>query len=89
VSVSEHVHDLPTDDELAQLIGAATPHFALQIRERVASFAAALGPTDARQDGLQAAMARLDALATGGEAGGEDDPDLPARSSLAVGVDRP
>jgi hypothetical protein len=30
VSVHEHVHDLPTEDELAQLVGAATPHFAFQ-----------------------------------------------------------
>ena len=88
MSVSEHVHDLPTDDELAQLIGAATPHFALQIRERLAALVAVLPPGDQRRVGLEAAMNDLSALATGGEAGGDESPDLPTRSSLVIGSDR-
>ena len=88
MSISEHVHDLPSDDELAQLVGAATPHFALQIRERLAALVRALPESDDRVVGLTTAMARLEALAVGGEAGGDDVPDLPARTSLAVGAGR-
>ena len=50
----EHVHDLPTEDELAQLVGAATPHFAFQAAERIAKLAASLPPDHTRQPELAA-----------------------------------
>ena len=80
--VFQHVYQIPTEDELAQLVGAATPHFAFQIRDRVAQYAAALPPDHARQAEFQAHLARLDELGYGGESGGVTQPDLPPRESL-------
>jgi hypothetical protein len=80
--VFQHVHPIPTEDELAQLVGVATPHFAFQIRDRVAQFAAALPPDHPRQAELQAHLRHLDELGYGGETGGVTRPDLPPRESL-------
>lgn len=81
--VFQHVHPVPSEDELAQLVGAATPHFAFQIRARVAQYAEALPPDHPRQAELAAHLARLDELGYGGEAAGVTRPDLPPRASLA------
>ncbi len=81
--VFQHVHQIPTEDELAQLVGAATPHFAFQIRARIAQYAEALPPDHARQAELQAHLRRLDELGYGGESAGVTRPDLPPRESLA------
>jgi hypothetical protein len=83
MSVAEHVYDIPSDDELAQLVGAATPHFALQIRDRVAQLAAALPPDHPRQPELRAHIERLEWLAIHGEHGPGKTFDLPPRPSLA------
>lgn len=80
--VFQHVHSMPTEDELAQLVGAATPHFAFQIRTRVAQYAAALPPDHPRQAELDAHLRRLDELGYGGESAGVTRPDLPPRESL-------
>ena len=80
--VFQHVHSIPTEDELAQLVGAATPHFAFQIRDRIAEFAAALPPDHARQPELKAHLDRLDELGYDGESAGVTRPDLPPRESL-------
>jgi hypothetical protein len=82
MTILDRVYDIPDDDELAQLVGAATPHFALQIRERVASFAKSLPQDHPRQAELQLQLERLERLASGGETGGSSGPDLPPRSSL-------
>jgi hypothetical protein len=82
VTVAEHVYDVPNDDELARLIGAATPHFALQIRDRVAKLAAALPPDHPRQPALREHIARLERLAFHGETAMPEQRDLPARPSL-------
>lgn len=81
--VFQHVHQIPTEDELAQLVGAATPHFAFQIRDRVAQYAATLPPDHPRQPELQAHLQRLEELGYDGESGGVTQPDLPPRGSLA------
>ncbi len=81
--VFQHVHQIPTEDELAQLVGAATPHFAFQVRDRVAQFADALPPDHPRQPELQAHLRHLDELGYGGETGGVTQPDLPPGESLA------
>jgi hypothetical protein len=81
--VFQHVHPIPTEDELAQLVGAATPHFAFQIRERIAKYKDSLPPDHPRQAELAAQLARLDELGYGGESGGVTRPDLPPRESLA------
>ena len=83
VSVSQHVHDIPSEDELAQLVGAATPHFAFQVRERVAQYAAALPPDHRRQPELARHLERLEHLGREGESGHVSAPDLPRRAPLA------
>ncbi len=82
--VFQHVHDIPDEDELAQLVGAATPHFAFQIRDRVAQYAAALPPDHRRAPELAAHLARLDRLGYEGESAGVTAPDLPARPPTVV-----
>src|SRR4051812_14168589 len=84
VSVYEHVHDVPTEDELRQLVGAATPHFAFQAYERVAKLAAALPPDHPRQPELAAHLEYLERLGYEGETAGDPDPDLPPRPSIGL-----
>lgn len=80
--VQQHVYDVPSEDELAQLVGAATPHFAFQIRDRVARYAEALPPDHPRQAELAAQLARLDRLGYEGEGARVTVPDLPPRPPL-------
>ncbi len=79
---SEHVYDIPGEEELAQLVGAATPHFALQARDRIAGALARLPEEHPRRPEITAQLRRLEAIAFAGEAGGEAEPDLPAGPSL-------
>ncbi len=60
-----------TVEDVRQLMGASTPHFALQLRERIRRLIAPL-PADhpARLEG-EREIARLDALALDGEVRGE------------------
>jgi hypothetical protein len=83
VSVFQHVHDIPSEDELAQLVGAATPHFAFQALDRVTQYAAALPPGHPRQAELAAHIARLERLGLLGEDAAVTAPDLPPRPPLA------
>ncbi|MGI9538973.1 MAG: hypothetical protein ACR2N6_02350 [Miltoncostaeaceae bacterium] len=80
--VVQHQYDLPDEDELAKLVGAATPHFAFQIRARVQAYRNALPPDHARIPELDAHIATLERLGTHGEHGGVDDLDLPPSGSL-------
>ena len=80
--VFQHVHEIPSEDTLAQLVGAATPHFAFQIRDRVAAYAALLPRDHPRAAELTAHLERLDRLGLGGETGRVARPDLPPRKSL-------
>jgi hypothetical protein len=82
VSVYQHVHDIPSEDELSQLVGAATPHFAYQVRDRVAQYAAALPPDHPRQSALARHLKHLDRLGREGESGKVTAPDLPTRAPL-------
>ncbi len=84
MTVLEHNYPIPGEAELAQMVGAATPHFALQIRDRVHAFAQSLPADHARQTELSAHVARLESLALGGEAGSAGQAELPARSSLVI-----
>ena len=71
----------PTVEDVRQLMGASTPHFAMHLRNRIQTLISPL-PADhpARVEG-EREIARLDALARGseprGEAGGEE-PGLPS-----------
>ncbi|HEX4805526.1 MAG TPA: hypothetical protein VFU94_06465 [Conexibacter sp.] len=71
-------HDVTVED-VRELMGASTPHFALQLRERIRRLIREL-PADhpARVEG-EREIARLDALACSGEVRGE-----PARPDMAT-----
>jgi hypothetical protein len=84
VTIAEHVHPVPSEDELSALIGAATPHFALQIRDRVRDLMVSLPPDHPRQDELRRHVDRLERLALYGEAGEPEQVDLPPRPSMVV-----
>jgi hypothetical protein len=84
VTVREHIYPVPDEASLAQMVGAATPHFALQIRDRVVAFARSLPEDHPRQAELTAHVARLEALALGGEAGHAGQAELPTRPSLVI-----
>jgi hypothetical protein len=71
-----------TVDDVRQLMGSSTPHFALQLRVRIARLIAGLPEGDpARRLGEQE-IARLERLAYSGEVRGEGEP-LPTLPSLS------
>ena len=84
MSVREHIYPIPDDAELAQMVGAATPHFALQIRDRVAALRDTLPSDHPRRGELDRHVAHLEALALGGEAGAAGQAELPTRPSLTI-----
>ena len=75
MSQAEHPDRLRTDHEVTvedirQLMGASTPHFALQLRERIRSLIKGLPPDHpARAEG-EREIARLDRIAFAGEVRG-------------------
>ena len=72
----------PTVEDVQQLMGASTPHFALQIRNRIEHLIAGLpSGHPARVEG-EREIARLNRLAVEGEERGEGE-DLPELPSLA------
>lgn len=81
--VFEHDYGIPDEQELAQLVGAATPHFSHQILGRIAGYARTLPPDHPRQAELSRHMERLEAIGSGGETAGIDHSDLPPRASLS------
>ena len=72
-----------TVDDVRQLMGASTPHFALQLRERIRNLIRGLPPNHpARLDG-EREIARLDRIAIAGEIRGHDpEPGLTPLPSL-------
>ena len=79
-------HDVTVDD-VRQLMGASTPHFALQIRNRIARLVDGL-PADhpARIEGVRE-IARLTALGRSGEVRGtRHEPGIPALPSNRAGI---
>jgi hypothetical protein len=81
---AEHIYSVPDADELAQLVGAATPHFALQSHHRVMQLVETLPPDHPLQAELRAQLAWLERIAFDGESAGEADIDLPTMPSLSV-----
>ena len=70
---AERVRREPTVEDVRQLMGASTPHFALQIRNRIARLIRTL-PQDhpARVEG-EREIARLNRLGVTGETRGPDE----------------
>lgn len=81
-------HREVTLEDVRQLMGASTPHFALQIRNRIAKLVDGLPPEhEARVEG-EREMARLRLLGFDGENRGEaGEEGLPALASLSVAPD--
>jgi hypothetical protein len=88
VSEAEHPDRLRGDrevtvDDVRQLMGASTPHFALQLRERIRRLIAGLPADNPARTLGEREIARLDRLAYVGEVRGEpeeapDRPELPS-----------
>ena len=62
-----------TVDDVRQLMGASTPHFALQLRNRISKLIAPLGPDDPARTLGEQEIARLNRLAFTGESRGDDE----------------
>jgi hypothetical protein len=60
-----------TVDDVRQLMGSSTPHFALQLRSRIERLIAGLEPDDPARRLGQQEIARLERLAFTGEVRGE------------------
>ncbi len=75
----------PAVEDVRQLMGASTPHFALQLRNRIRTLISGLPPDHpARVEG-EREIGRLDEVAKGSERRGEDGQGEPAMPSLRKG----
>jgi hypothetical protein len=75
-------------EDVRQLMGASTPHFALQLRNRIRKLIAPLAPGDpARQEG-EREIARLERIAFAGEIRGDQGQDG-ERPLPSLGEDEP
>lgn len=72
-----------SEDDIRQLMGASTPHFALQLRDRIRRLIRPLPPGDPARVLGEQEIARLDRLAYSGEQRGIDPHDglRPLRSN--------
>ncbi|HEV7772001.1 MAG TPA: hypothetical protein VGO48_01795 [Conexibacter sp.] len=77
-------HDVTVED-VRQLMGASTPHFALQLRERIRRLIRDLPADHPARDEGEREIARLDALALAGEVRGEQ-ADMATLASVADGA---
>jgi hypothetical protein len=67
---ADRVHREPTVEDVRQLMGASTPHFALQLRNRIRNLVDGLAPDHpARVEG-EREIERLNEIAWGGETRG-------------------
>jgi hypothetical protein len=73
----------PTIEDVHQLMGASTPHFALQIRNRIQSLIGDLPEGHPARELGEREIARLEQLAEGSERRGEPGPGEPELPSLA------
>jgi hypothetical protein len=87
MSQAEHPDRLRPDhevtvDDVRQLMGASTPHFALQLRERIRALIRNLPPDHPARIEGEREIARLDEIAFHGEVRGEGDDELRPLPSL-------
>ncbi|HEV3283432.1 MAG TPA: hypothetical protein VG010_04450 [Solirubrobacteraceae bacterium] len=84
---ARETHEVTVED-VRQLMGASTPHFALQLRNRIAKLIADLPPEHPTRIEGEREIARLERLGLAGEVRGEgphyDEPPLPSLSLDAV-----
>ena len=79
----ERVRRQVTVEDVRQLMGASTPHFALQLRNRIAKLIRGLPPDHPARIEGEREIERLDGLAFGGETRGDVEPgDLDPLPSL-------
>jgi len=71
----------PTVEDIHQLVGASTPHFALQVRNRIRHLIAGLPPEHPARIAGEREIARLDQIAFSSEKRGLAD-ELPGMPSL-------
>jgi hypothetical protein len=70
-----------TVEDIRELTGAATPHFALQIRDRVRQLISSLEPADPARIEGELAIARLERIAREGQTSGHvQDSEVPLPS---------
>ncbi len=80
----ERLHRRVTVDDVRQLMGASTPHFALQLRNRIARLIRDLPPEDPARVLAEQEIARLTSLGYSGETRGHPGEEgLPPLPSLA------
>jgi hypothetical protein len=77
----ERLHRQVTVDDVRQLMGSSTPHFALQLRNRIRKLIADLPPDDPARVLGEGEIARLERLGFTGEVRGE--PEQPGVLTLA------
>ena len=75
-------------DDVRQLMGASTPHFALQLRNRIRKLIAPLPPDDPARIEGEREIARLQRIAFAGEIRGEQGQDG-ERPLPSLGEDEP
>ena len=81
---SARLHRPPTIDDIIELSNAATPHFALQLRGRIARLIDALEPGDPVRRFGERELERLRQLAAAGEQRGtRGQASLPTLTSVA------
>jgi hypothetical protein len=91
VSQAEHPDRLRADhqvtlDDVRQLMGASTPHFALQLRNRIAKLIRGLPPEHPARIEGEREIARLTALGmTGEDRGHAAEPGMRTLASLTTG----
>ncbi len=93
MSQAEHPDRLKPDhqvtvEDVRQLMGASTPHFALQLRERIRALIRGLEPDHpARKEG-EREIARLDRIAVAGEVRGHQaEPGLDPLASVTANAE--
>jgi hypothetical protein len=79
----KHDHEVTVDD-VRQLMGASTPHFALQLRDRIHNLIKDLPPEHPARIEGELEIARLERLAVAGEVRGEDGDGEPPLPSVAA-----
>jgi hypothetical protein len=75
----------PSMEDVRQLMGASTPHFALQLRNRIRNLISGLPDGHPVRVEGEREIARLDVVAEGSERRGAQGHDEPAMPSLRAG----